>query len=94
MRADEGDRLEVTPRSVEAGSWRVENSLVQSLDVKREAGRCGQLQVCGLFQSHFGYLALLFASVSSTPKNPLAHPTEDPFPNLAHISRALYSHMQ
>ena len=50
VRADVGDRLEVTPRSVEAGSWRVENSLVQSLDAKREAGRCGQLQVCGLFQ--------------------------------------------
>ena len=45
-----GTGLEVTPKSVEAGSWRVENSLVQSLDAEREAGRCGHLQVCGLFQ--------------------------------------------
>jgi len=93
-----GTCLEVTPRSVEAGSWRVENSLVQSLDAKREAGLCGHLQIYGLFQhdavSFWVFSPFFWPQSVVHHKNPLPHPTADPFSNLAHISRALYSHIQ
>ena len=57
---------------------------------------CGFMGFSNLMQSHFGYLALFFFWPQSVVnhKNPLPHPTADPFPNLAHISRALYSHIQ
>ena len=47
-----------------------------------------------LMQSHFGYLALFLPQSVVHHKNPLPYLTEDPFPNLAHISRALSSHIQ